>query len=276
MVTPHTDNFLSITVYHKPNHTDHYLQWDSHYNLSTRYSIIGILTHRAKTVCTRLELFQKELQHFRKALVKCKYPHWAINMVQSKYINSNQEDNINTNNLQDNLNPNASRDQANSSMDNNNTLQDTHDPNTSSERSSPTGQKLNIGFVVIPYTQGMAESFKKICCKYGIQTYFKGNTTVKQILMKPKDKDPKDKKSEVIYGSQCWDIACGKKYTGETSRTLGERYREYLKQPSPIHAHIQQTGHNSTNKNFNIIGRDGQGLARTIKEAIYIRVNNPT
>ena len=39
--------------------------------------------------------------------------------------------------------------------------------------------------------------------------------------------------------------------------------------------HIQCTGHNATADNFNIIGRDDRDLARTIKEAIYIRVNNP-
>ena len=123
--------------------------------------------------------------------------------------------------------------------------------------------------MVIPYTQGIAESFKNICGKYGIQTYFKGNTTIKQALMKPKDQDPKDKKSGVIYSYQCGDITCGEEYIWETSRTLGERYKEHLKQPSPIHAHIQQTGHTSTTNNFNIIGREDQGLARTIKEAIY-------
>ena len=40
--------------------------------------------------------------------------------------------------------------------------------------------------------------------------------------------------------------------------------------------HIQQTGHNSTANNFNIIERQDQGLTRNIKEVIYIRVNNPT
>ena len=130
--------------------------------------------------------------------------------------------------------------------------------------------------MVIPYTKGIAESFKNICGKYGIQAYFKGNTTIKQALMKPKDQDHKDKKSWVIYSYQCRDIACDEEYIGETSRTLGERYKEHLKQPSPIHAHIQQTGHTSTTSNFNIIGREDQGLARTIKEAIYIKVNNPT
>ena len=44
--------------------------------------------------------------------------------------------------------------------------------------------------------------------------------------------------------------------------------------PSPIHEHIQQTGHNTTNNNFNIIGREDQGLPRTIKESICLRVNN--
>ena len=79
LVTPEADNSLSITVYHKPTHTDQYLQWDSHHNLSTKYSVIGTLTHRAKTVYTNPELLQKELAHLREALVKCKYPPWAIN-----------------------------------------------------------------------------------------------------------------------------------------------------------------------------------------------------
>ena len=48
--------------------------------------------------------------------------------------------------------------------------------------------------MVIPYTQGLAEHFKNIYGKYGTQTYIKGNTTIKQVLMKPKDQDPKDKK----------------------------------------------------------------------------------
>ena len=94
--------------------------------------------------------------------------------------------------------------------------------------------------------------------------------------MKPKDQDPKDKKSGVIYSFQCNNIACDKEYIGETARTLGERCKEHLKQPSPIHVHIQQTGHRITDTNFNIISREGQGQARAIKESIFIRVNSPT
>ena len=60
------------------------------------------------------------------------------------------------------------------------------------QKKPPYKAKTCIRFVVIPYTQGIAESFKKICSKYGKQTYFKGNITIKQLCMKPKDQDPKD------------------------------------------------------------------------------------
>ena len=111
---------------------------------------------------------------------------------------------------------------------------------------------------------------------YIIQVHFKENTTIKQIILKPKDRDPKDSKSGLIYSYQCPKLDCNEKYIGETGRTLGERRKEHLKQPSPIHGHSQATGHPIDNNNFNIIGREDQGQAKTIKESIYIRVNNPT
>ena len=58
--------------------------------------------------------------------------------------------------------------------------------------------------------------------------------------------------------------------------TLRERRKEHLKQPSLIDGHLQQTGYTSTDNNFNIIGREDQGKARTIKESLFISLNNPT
>ena len=55
---------------------------------------------------------------------------------------------------------------------------------------------------------------------------------------------------------------------------LVDRCKEHLKGPSPIHVHIQHTGHHATADNFKTIGNEDRDLARTIKEAIYIRVNN--
>ena len=84
-----------------------------------------------------------------------------------------------------------------------------------------------------------------------------------------------DKKSGAIYYYQCGEPACNEEYTGETSRTFGERFKEHLKEPSPIHMHSTETGHSTTPENFNIIGREDHGLAWTIKESIFIRVNHP-
>ena len=58
--------------------------------------------------------------------------------------------------------------------------------------------------------------------------------------------------------------------------TFGERYKEHLKDPSPIHHHNNQTNHPINHSNLKIKGREGHHLSRYIKESIFIRVNNPT
>ena len=75
LVEPEADNSLTIRVYHMPTHTDQYLQWDSHHNLSTKYSAIGTLTHRAKSDSTTSGLLNEELQYLKEALVRCKHSH---------------------------------------------------------------------------------------------------------------------------------------------------------------------------------------------------------
>ena len=97
---------------------------------------------------------------------------------------------------------------------------------------------------------------KKICGRYGIQTHFKGGRTIKNLLVFPKDKDPVVNQSGAIYWYQCGDLGCDDEYIGETSRTFGERYKEYLKAPSAIHHHSIQTGNTTNQNNFQIIGRD--------------------
>ena len=89
-------------------------------------------------------------------------------------------------------------------------------------------------------------------------------------------KDPMVNQSGAIYWYQCGDLGCNDEYIGETSRTYGERHKEHLKAPLPIHHHSNQTGHPTSHNNFQIIGREGHNLARNIKESIFIRVNNPT
>ena len=62
----------------------------------------------------------------------------------------------------------------------------------------------------------------------------------------------------------------------ESTRTFGEKYKEHLKAPSPIHGHNIIIENITNMDNFSLIGREGLCFAKTIKESIYIRVNNPT
>ena len=71
-------------------------------------------------------------------------------------------------------------------------------------------------------------------------------------------------------------MECDEEYIGESAITFGERFKEHLKAPSPIYDHFNTTGHNITIDNFSIVGRGDQNLSRAIKEALYIRVNNPS
>ena len=78
------------------------------------------------------------------------------------------------------------------------------------------------------------------------------------------------------YRYQCDRVDCDEEYIGESSRTFGERFKEHLKPPSPTYDHGNITGHNVTINNFNIAGREDLNQMRTIKEALYIRVNDPS
>ena len=229
IVKPEVHGGLSITVYRKPTHTDKYLQWDSHHNLSAKFSVINTLSHRANTVCSNPGLLKQEKEHLRKALTQCKYPKWALDKVEKRLYRSSIE-----------------------AIDGANNQGTTGNPATTREVKSK-------GHIVIPYTQGLCESIKKICGRYGIQTHFKGGSTIKNLLVFPKDRDPMVNQSDAIYWYQCVDLGCDDEYIRGTSRTFGERYKKNLKDLSPIHHHNNQTNHPVNHNNFKIIGREGRG-----------------
>ena len=125
--------------------------------------------------------------------------------------------------------------------------------------------------IVVPYIQGTGEKFRKICTAKGIQVHFKGTNTLRTLLVTPKDKDPTLNKSGVIYHFKCPNIYCPEAYIGESGRALGDRIKEHLKTPSPIHHHSSSTGHPLHPECFNIIHYETQGPSRKIMEAMFIK-----
>ena len=147
--------------------------------------------------------------------------------------------------------------------------------NNNSKGTNNSGNNIQKPHMVSPYYKGISESIKKTCSEHGVQVYFKGGNTIKNLLVAPKDQDTTQKKSGVIYRYKCDRVECDQQYIGEFSRTFGVRFKEHLKAPSPIYDHSNITGHNITLENFSIVGREDQDLSRWIKKALVIRVNNP-
>ena len=84
---------------------------------------------------------------------------------------------------------------------------------------------------------GTGKKFRKMCKRKGIQVHFKGTNTLRTMLGNPKDKDPKNNQTGIIYHYKCPQINCPSAYIGESGRSLGERVKEHFKAPSPIHLH---------------------------------------
>ena len=131
-------------------------------------------------------------------------------------------------------------------------------------------------YMVVPYYRGLSESLKKVFNRHGVQVYFKEGNTIKDLLVAPSDQDPILKKSWVTYRYKCDRVDCDEEYIGDSSRVFGEKFKEHQKAPSTISDHFNTTGHNTTIHNFSIVGREDQNLNRVMKEALFIRVNNPS
>ena len=89
-------------------------------------------------------------------------------------------------------------------------------------RASLMALKTNLGtdtiqkrHIIVPYHRGFSESFKKVCNNHGVQVYFKGGTTIKNLLMAPKDQDPMKSRSDGIYRFKCDRVECDDEYIGE-------------------------------------------------------------
>ena len=149
LIKPDNEGRLNTTVYRKPTHMDQYLHWDSLHPISSKYSVVGTLHHRAKTVCSNKQLLKQEEEHLAMALMNCNYPMWALNRIKIKLNNPAHKRNKN--------------------------------------KAGPT-QQNNIPkpFITVPYYKGLSESVKKRCSNYGVQVYFRGGTTIKKPADGPK------------------------------------------------------------------------------------------
>ena len=89
--------------------------------------------------------------------------------------------------------------------------------------------------VVIPYIKGLSEQYRHTLAKYRVRVFFKGTSTIKSLLMNPKDPIPDAQKTDIIDHWKCPANNCtAAEYIGETNRSLNERVSDHrIKPPVP-------------------------------------------
>ena len=147
-----------------------------------------------------------------------------------------------------------------------------HPPNQPSNNNNnnnpPANNKKNIT-VVVPYMPNTGEKFRKLCKKKGIQVHFKGTNILRTALGNPKDKDPQNNQTGIIYHYQCPQINCLSAYIGESGRSLGERVKEHFNAASPIHLHSTTTGHPMDPEHFNIVQKRSTAIPGPSRGHVY-------
>ncbi|XP_072033280.1 uncharacterized protein [Amphiura filiformis] len=187
------DGSVKLLVYRKATHTDQYLNFSSHHPIYHKLGVVRTLLDRMDKIVTEPEDRQKEEDNIKKALKMCGYPEWTVESVKKKI-----------------------RDK----------------PAKSSKTKTKDPSQQTKGLVVIPYVEGVAERANRVFRKHNIATAMKPNTSLRKLLVHPKDKIDSLDKTDCIYEIPCQN--CDSTYVGETGRKLNTRLKEHQKETEKL------------------------------------------
>ncbi|XP_054861960.1 uncharacterized protein LOC129347772 [Amphiprion ocellaris] len=134
--------------------------------------------------------------------------------------------------------------------------------------------------IVIPYVAGISEKLRRIFNTHQIPVHFKPSNTLRQKLVHPKDKIPREKQSNVVYAVQC-NEECSDLYIGETKQPLHKRMAQHRRatttgQDSAVHLHLKEKGHSFDDHKVRILAREDRWFERGVKEAIHVKLERPS
>jgi len=151
------------------------------------------------------------------------------------------------------------------------------------KKASQKKELKSRGMVTIPYVKGLIEAFSRIL-KSRICTAVRPHTTLRHLLVHPKDRISDEEKPEVVYKIPCKN--CERIYVGETGRPLGARVNDSITgiftraaktraasicNKSAITDHVCNENHVIDWANAKVIARESDKAGRLIREAIWIR-----
>ena len=219
-----------------------------------KIGVIRSLLDRKEAIVSTEEEKKKEDEHIIQAPKKNNYPMWAIKKAKS--------------------------------------LQSQEKHKQEKKKKKGTTQKKDGNrLVTIPYQQGTSERLSHAFKKRGFAAVMKPHTTIRSLVVHPKDKLKTDQKAGVIYKIPCQQ--CDKSYVGETGRILKDRISEHERDvrlnskhqytrsqrkqsegefnKSAITDHCNKENHTIAWDQVKILSQESNTTARRIKEAIAIK-----
>jgi len=149
-------------------------------------------------------------------------------------------------------------------------------PKKNKEPTEPSESTSKKFPVKLPYIKGASEAVQRVFKNHGIPSFHKPFNTIRNLLVRPKDKNDPKKTCGIIYNISC--PSCKETYIGETGRNLETRLKEHLdpkSSQSAVQIHTQSTGHLFNQDSAKIIGREDSKHRRKILEAIEIHKHQP-
>ncbi len=144
---------------------------------------------------------------------------------------------------------------------------------------------------MIPYIKGISETLARMYKRYDISTAMKPYTTIRRLLVHPKDKRTLEETAGLVYKIPCAD--CDMVYIGETGRQFSVRKKEHQDEAeeaskqhftranrknsetvwnkSAITDHVAQTNHTINWQEASSVDRETIRPVRWIRESIQIR-----
>ena len=121
------------------------------------------------------------------------------------------------------------------------------DVRASTSSATPTGRRPTQ--ITIPYVATLSDRHKRTFKSFNIQASCKSYNALSRQLVNVKDKMPRDKKSNLVYGFKCPSDQCGNSCVGETKQALKARLYQHRnpssgdEPDSAIYTHMRGSGH---------------------------------
>ena len=130
--------------------------------------------------------------------------------------------------------------------------------------------------LTLPYIKGLSESIRRILSPLSIRVMFRPFTTLRQMLVHPKDPVPVSKRKGVVYSIPCAE--CPRTYIGQTGRSLDLRLQEHRRAlkngdvtASAVAEHVFTAGHQVDLSKASVIDYHPHTQTRCLLESWHIQ-----